>query len=437
MKKSDEEYRHLSDKVQGYTAGLPEGAWQRMADILDGKQPVPSPKPARQWTARGAFLGLIACLVLALSAGFALQAYAGSEQVIDALPIPLMATAPVAQTSGTAQEEKAKKEAISQPAASAQAPPQEQLLAQKAQQPAPLGPPQLPEAVGHAQNKAYQAPSEATEAQAAKSSIYSRAAQTQPAGQWAAVDPVPTSGLPESLANRSASVAAVLPVASAALPRPWAFGLKAGVDARSLQVDGLAGAFLTRELPGKWALQAELQYKRYGSVRPQSTSFSRAVDLSSRLMDFSRNQERSSAYNIHLLELPLTARFQLQPRWHLFAGGQLAVAFSADGDAPNSIEYSSNWKSSYAVENAADDPMSGTDFGNPDSAASVNGVISRFSFGLAAGSSYQLTSRLGVDLRYLHSLGPLAEFSNGERHFNRSLQLALTWRLGRFGGKTR
>lgn len=435
MKKSDEEYRHLSDKVQGYTAGLPEGAWQSMADILDGKQPVPSPKPASQWTTRGAFLGLIAFLALALSAGFALQAYAGSEQVIDALPIPLVAIAPVAQTSGTAQEDKAEKEAISQPAAAPQAHPQDQLLAQEAQQPAPLGPPQLPEAVDHARNEAYQVPSEATEAQAAKLAIYSRAAQTQPAGQWAAVALVPTSSLPESLAKHSASVVPVLPLASADLRRPWAFGLKAGVDARSLQVDGLAGAFLTRELPGKWALQAELQYKRYGSVRPQSTSFSRAVDLSSRLMDMSRNQESSSAYNIHLLELPLTVRFQLQPRWHLFAGGQMALAFSADGDAPNSIEYSSNWKSSDALENAAD-PMSGTDFGNPDSAASVNGVISRFSFGLTAGSSYQLTSRLGVDLRYLHSLGPFAEFSNGERHFNRSLQLALTWRLGRFGNKT-
>lgn len=436
MKKSDEEYRHLSDKVQGYTAGLPEGAWQGMAAILDGKQPVPSPKPARQWTARGAFLGLIALLALALSAGFALQAYAGSEQVIDALPIPLMAAAPVAQASGTAQEVKAEKEAIRQPAAATQVPPQQQLLAQEAQQPAPLGQPQLPKAVDHAQNEAYQAPSEAPKAQAAKSAVYSRDAQAQPAGQWAAAAPIPTSGLPESLANRSAAVAPVLPVVSATLRRPWAFGLKAGVDARSLQVDGLAGAFLTRELPGKWALQVELQYKRYGSVSPQSTSFSRAVDLSSSLMNYSRNQESSSSYNIHLLELPLTVRFQLQPRWHLFAGGQLAVAFSTDGDAPNSIEYSSDRKSSDALENTTD-PMSGIDFGHSDPAAPVNGVISRFSFGLAAGSSYQLTSRFGVDLRYLHSLGPFAEFSNGERHFNRSLQLALTWRLGRFGGKMR
>ncbi|HKK78519.1 MAG TPA: porin family protein, partial [Phaeodactylibacter sp.] len=194
------------------------------------------------------------------------------------------------------------------------------------------------------------------------------------------------------------------------------FGLKAGLDAQPRQTTGLIGLFARYRLSGRWALQLEPQYK----LRSDNLGQGLALDASKEQTTFyptvaQYNQQSVSITRLHFVELPLTALYQVHPKWQLLGGGQLVHISNAFRSANNESRAAAD--SAYSAESSAE--------------ANRSPNVLRWDAGLILGVDYQLHPALSVDLRYVQGLYDLtndAFFMEEDDYLNSSVQLSIKWR---------
>lgn len=418
MKEQNQSYRRLREQLDQHEFGLPPSSWEQMAEILDGKQPVPQPQPVEKGRKRRGFWWLLFAGLLFIGGGLGAQylngwpAWQASATRINALPIPTTSTprtklmsTPKANPPVATQERPDEKSPSTNLAAPPPAAP-DRTASTSSQAAAPTA----KQSLGMAEDRTAVQPS----SELPKRPKSQPLTNTQPL-------PNPTvalAQLPAAPVNlRTEQPAAFSPELATPVPnRAFHFGLKAGLDAQFRQTTGLVGLFARYRLSGKWALQLEPQYKlrsdKLGqglgldAAKEQTIYYPTAVQSTSRAVSITR---------LHFFELPLTALYQIHPKLQLIGGGQLVHLRSFSRNTSQERAVSSN----VLYEDQRDLSVDGSP-----------GIVS-WDAGLILGADYQLTPSLSLDLRYVQGLYDLthdAFFLKKEDYLNSSIQLSIKWR---------
>jgi hypothetical protein len=445
MKEQNEEYRRLREQLDQHEFELPASSWEHMADILDGKQPVPKPQPPQERNRRKGFLWLLLALPLLLAVGVGAQQLGlfpagGQPSELNALPIPMQYAQQETSTEDSAnrQEVEPSADALTtqrkgaelskttmrrEPTASAAT------AAAKMNPPIVVPPvqkePTTPSNPQPTPAIAAVTPTIDREEDTAKLAAIPAASQT--------ITPPTAKGLPdgiEPLADLSAIATlspdllaapeAELEVAQAkpVLPRRFSFGLKAGLDVQTRQTTALAGLFARYRLSDKWALQLEPQYKFRSDENGQGLNLEKNETDTLFFPTAVRFDQRGSKITrLHFIEVPLTALYRVHPRVQLLGGGQLV--------------YVQNESRSARIQSANQAANEFADLTYAEAAAQSSPAILRWDVGLILGVDYQITPALSADLRYVQGLYDLtsdAFFLQEDNYLNSSLQLSIKWK---------
>lgn len=411
MKEQHSPYRRLREQLEQHEFELPPSSWEQMADILDGKQPVPQPQPVEEDRKRRGIWWLFLAGLLLIGTYLGAQywpsrpAAEGAAARLSALPIPLKpkprqaatGTRPIATLGKSAN-----KRGEARPPA---APPVNSSVQKRTAAPTVVKQAQEATPSLTATVPLSPLPPKKQNIQFTEPPLRLRSATTLTT--LPALPPSPLPELPSELAAASAA-----PVKKSG----WHFGLKAGLDAQPRQTTGLIGLFARYRLSGRWALQLEPQYK----LRSDNFGQGLALDASKEQTAFyptvaQSSQQSVSITRLHFVELPLTALYQVHPKWQLLGGGQLVHIRNAFRSSNNESRAAADL--AYTAESSAQANRS------PD--------VLRWDAGLILGVDYQLHPALSVDLRYVQGLYDLtndAFFMEEDDYLNSSVQLSIKWR---------
>jgi hypothetical protein len=412
MKEQHSPYRRLREQIDQHEFELPPSGWEQMADILDGKQPVPQPQPVEEDRKRRGiwwlfFAGLLLTGSLLGAQYWPSQPTAqGKIAQLSALPIPMKPNTDLYQEAPHTRPIAGRE--VSKDEVGEAAPPTTPPIStgQNHMVNAPVGkqPPRInvaPPAI----TPLSRLPKKQQTVQFASPLLRLPSPNT-----LLALPALPPTPLAEPQAELAAEPAA--PVKKSGLH----FGLKAGLDAQPRQTTGLIGLFARYRLSGRWALQLEPQYK----LRSDNLGRGLALDASKEQTTFyptvAQSSQRSvSITRLHFVELPLTALYQVHPKLQFLGGGQLVHIRNAFRSA--------NYESRAAADLAY----------SAESSTEANrfpGIL-RWDAGLIIGVDYQLHPALSVDLRYVQGLYDLtndAFFLEEDDYLNSSLQLSIKWK---------
>ncbi len=412
-----DQYQRLRYRLNEQQFELPPQSWEQMADILDGKQPVPSPA-TRGRSRRRALLWL--CFAGLLLGGLWLgsNGWPNSATAITtgALPIPLRTDAGAQAlhkaSKPTAPREQAPPQAmpsistVGQSSTDAPTPPSTKL-------PAPLAPfDPLP---------ARQPLLTPNDMEPPERPLAASGAPNPPLGTASGSKSIELAPIPSLAALELPKPAALLEAEGAApvqVPR-WHFGLKTGVDANTRQTTALIGGFARLRLSDKWAVQAELQYKT------RSEEMGRGLGVNQLVNDTLYGLELNSEANryerierVHFFELPISVLYKVSPRLRLLGGGQLVYLRNQTQQAEGlKNDSSSEGAGVFTTQNFSRSQL-------------VSPGLARFDAGLLAGLDYQISSAFSVDVRYVQGLFDLTNDSyylEKDDHLNSSLQLSIKW----------
>jgi len=413
-----DQYRRLRDRLNEQQFELPPQSWEQMADILDGKRPVPSPAPRRRGRRR-AFLWL--CLTGLLLAGLCLgsNSWPNSATAITtgALPIPLQTgagaqalhktTKPATPKEQTPPQAMPSTSTVGQSSTDAPTPPSTKLPAPLA----PFGP--LP---------ARQPLLTPNDMEPPEQPLAASGAPTPPLGTASGRKSIELAPIPSLAALELPQPAALLEAEGAApvqVPR-WHFGLKTGVDANTRQTTALIGGFARLRLSDKWAVQAELQYKTRSEEMGRGLGVNQLVNdtiYGAQLDSEASRYERIE--RIHFFELPISVMYKVSPRLRLLGGGQLVYL-------RNQAQQAESFKS----DDSSSEGAGIVNSSNFSRSQLVSPGLARLDAGLLAGLDYQVSPAFSVDLRYVQGLFDLTHdpyYLEKDDHLNSSLQLSIKW----------
>ena len=445
MKEQNEQYRRLREQLDQHEFELPASSWAQMADILDGKQPVPKPQPPQERNRRKGFLWLLLALPLLLAVGVGAQQLGlfpagGQPSELNALPIPMQYAQQETSTEESASTQELEPSADALRAQRRGADPSKSTMRREPKTSATTAADKInpPIIIAHIQKEPI-TPSnpQPTPAIAAVTPKVEREEDTAKLATIPAASQIITStttqGLPEGiepLADLStiatlspdllAAPEAELEVAQAkpVLLRRFSFGLKAGLDVQTRQTTALAGLFARYRLSDKWALQLEPQYKFRSDANGQGLNLEKnETDTLFFPTEVRLDQRGSKITRLHFIEVPLTALYRVHPRVQLLGGGQLV--------------YVRNEAQSASVQSAAQVTNDVAGLSYAEAAEQPSPAILRWDVGLIFGVDYQITPSLSADLRYVQGLYDLtsdAFFLQEDDYLNSSLQLSIKWR---------
>lgn len=430
MKEQNEQYGRLREQLDEHKFELPASGWAHMADILDGKQPVPQPQPPARQNRRKGLLWVLLSGLLLLVVGLGAQqlgvfpaSWAASE--LGALPIPML------YAQERAPEEESVTSLRSEPSAD-----KATLPATKAVigfEPPASVPPSRSATPAAAPRSAQPLP--VTIAEPTSIEREERAEElvalptanepVRPIAPTESSEVVPPPPATSTIATLSPGL---LPVPEAALdaqpvdpvvPQRFSFGLKAGLDAQTRQTTALAGLFARYRLGEKWAIQLEPQYKFRSDANGQGlgleTGFTDTLFFPTEVR---LDQRGSKITRLHFIEVPLTVLYRVHPRLQLLGGGQLTYVWNESQSARNT-----------SFANQAADEFEAINY--DEAAQQPSPAVIRWDAGLVFGVDYQITPALSADLRYVQGLYDLTDdafFLQENDYLNSSLQLSIKWK---------
>ncbi len=441
----EESNRNLREKIEAHPFELPADSWQQMADILDGKKPVPQPKPVRDDRRRGLLWILLSGLLLT---AVYLSAHELWREGVQAFPIPFETPAVAKSLPGEAvsgreasSADKASDDKVTATANSTNSTTAAQGSAARTPRPAAGQMASGRAATNTGGGSSLLPPAEADAGQAApvpsQALMPAQTVPTQTDTEAVADNTVKLPGAvlpPVPGAEREMLLLEALPTAAPALlsqarpqpevetvtarrPSPWSFGIKAGADIQTQQTTGLIGGFVAYRIAPRWSIQLEPQFKL------RSDNIGQGLELLSMRADTiyapafaMAEQSAERITRIHFLELPLTAHYRLNSRWQLLAGVQLV--------------HIRNF-SRQDVQKVRSEVSQADLTANSFSVSRPSASLRKWDVGLLAGAEYRLTPALSLDLRYVQGLYELTRstyFTREADYFNSSVQLSVKWR---------